>query len=179
MRLLMGAQPTHAYIAQVSQRTEVNIEGEPMGEPIVYDKAKYHHDSVRKARLPIKQSEVHTAFFLGWIIDNDLYSKMFAEGPREQELIRQYKARKIAALAVYEWWDTCLIDDMLSSEGNAFAQAYFDFERGKYLSDYQEVLVGDLPSLFHVKYNWENYETIRSRIDDRYDSWKAAETDAG
>lgn len=143
-----------------------------MGKPIVYDKAKYHHDSVLEEGLPIEQAEVHTAFFLGWIIDNDLYSEMFAQEPREQELIKQYKARKVTALEVYEWWDTCLVGDMLNDEGNAFAQAYFDFERGKYLSDYQELLARDLPSFFHVEYNWENYETIRSRIDERYKSWK-------
>jgi len=74
---------------------------------------------------------------------------------------------------VYEWWDRCLISDMLSDEGNAFAQAYLDFERGEYLRDYAQVLQRDLPSEFHVAYTEQNYQSMRAVIDARYAGWKA------
>ena len=38
----------------------------------VYDKAEYHYETVTTWGLDSVQAEVHTAFFLGWLIDNDL-----------------------------------------------------------------------------------------------------------
>jgi hypothetical protein len=142
-----------------------------MNQPVVYDKAKYHSKTVLDAGLDDVQAEVHTAFFLGWLIDNDLMSDEFnGECP---ELIAQYKSRETTALEVYEWWDCCLIDDMLSDTGNAFAQHYFDFQRGQYLAEYAELLVCDLPTAYHVPYSWDNYELIRRRIDQRFHEWES------
>jgi hypothetical protein len=141
-----------------------------MNNPVVYDKAKYHRESVELAGLDEVQAEVHTAFFLGWLIDNNLIS----DEMRDEcgELLAEYKSRKKTAIDVYGWWDCCLVDDMLSDEGNAFAQAYFDFTNGQYLTDYADLLVQDLPSEFHVPYTWENYEIIRRQIDRRYSDWR-------
>ena len=143
-----------------------------MNQPIVYDKAKYHYESVEQAGLDEIQAEVHTAFFLAWLLDNDLMSSEFlGECP---DLIAQYKAGEKTALDVYSWWDCCLIDDMLSDEGNAFAMHYFDFENGRYMNDYIDLLVVDLPSEFHVEFNQANYEVISSQIDRRFKDWKAS-----
>jgi hypothetical protein len=71
-----------------------------MSSPIVYDKAKYHHETVTEWGLDSVQTEVHTAFFLGWLLDNDL------------------------------------------------------------------------PSEYHVRYSWENYEVLRKRIDQRFRDWQ-------
>jgi len=73
---------------------------------------------------------------------------------------------------LYEWWDCCLISDMLSEQGNAFAMQYFDFERGKYISDYKTTLQESLPSEFHVQYTEENYSKLKAVIDRRYSEWK-------
>ena len=140
---------------------------------MVYDKAKYHVETVLSWGLNEVQAEVHTAFFLGWLIDNDLTSDEFNR--HSSQLIARYKSREIDALTVYEHWDCCLIDNMLSDTGNAFALAYFDFERGRYLVDYRDLLVGSLPSEFHVCYSWENYEIIRKRVDNRFQQWQRGE----
>ena len=143
-----------------------------MNQPIVYDKAKYHYESVEQAGLDEVQAYVHTAFFLAWLLDNDLMSSDFRE--QSPDLIAQYKAGDKTALDVYSWWDCCLIDDMLSDEGNAFAMHYFDFENGRYMNDYIDLLVIDLPSEFHVEFNQANYEIISSQIDRRFKDWKAS-----
>jgi hypothetical protein len=140
-----------------------------MNEPHVYDKAKYHSDGDYPEDLPEEQAFVHTAMYLGWIIDNDLYSDEFAE---EEEIIAQFRQRQTRATAVYKWWDGCLVDDMLSDEGNAFSHFYFDFDKGQYLADYEELLASGLPSLYHVSDTWENYEKMAARIDKRYADWK-------
>jgi hypothetical protein len=138
--------------------------------PFVYDKAKYHYDGDFPEDLPDEQAFVHTGLYLGWIIDRDLYSDFFRE--EDGEAIARFKAREITGPDVYEAWDGCLIEDMLSDEGNAFSRHYFDFERGRYLRDYEELLCPGLPSLFHVPNTWESYDHLKPRIDQRYAEWR-------
>lgn len=137
---------------------------------VIYDKAKYHYGGDYPDDLPDEQAFVHTGLYLGWIIDRDLYSEEFREGTAD--LIAAFKAREVTGPEVYEFWDGCLIDTMLSAEGNAFSQDYFDFDRGKYLADYEELLLGDLPTLYHVANTWEHYERLRERLDRRYAEWQ-------
>ena len=40
------------------------------------------------------------------------------------------------------------------------------------LAYYDALLAKALPSLYHVTDNWENYEKMRSRIDERLDAWR-------
>lgn len=61
---------------------------------------------------------------------------------------------------------------MLNREGNAFAQAYFDFDKGKYLEDYSKHLQKNLATQLHVPYTAENEATIHAIIDKRYKEWK-------
>jgi hypothetical protein len=140
--------------------------------PHVYDKGKYHYDSVEEYGLPESHAYHHTVYFLRWLIDNDLMSEEF--NSETAALVEECRAGRASVLDVYEHWDCCLIDDMLSPEGNGFAKRYFDFEKGKYLSDYTGALQGTLPSEFHIDYNEANYQILKPIIDGRYANWKAA-----
>lgn len=142
-----------------------------MAEPVVYDKAKYHSGGDFPADLSEAQALVHTGLYLGWLIERRLYSDEFADYAAGD--IAAFRARERTGPQVYELCDGALVDDMLSTEGNAFSQAYFDFERGRYLADYQELLGNGLPSLYHVLDTWDNYERLKVRLDQRYGEWKA------
>ncbi|MES2947756.1 MAG: hypothetical protein V4858_04360 [Pseudomonadota bacterium] len=139
--------------------------------PYVYDKAKYHYESVEEAGLPDEHACNHTVPILRWLIENDLMSDFFVEEGAEP--LARYKTSELTIHGLYEWWDNCLIDDMVSDEGNAFGRHYFAFETGKYLPDYIATLQGNLPSEFHVEYSEANYAKIRAVIDNRYEQWKA------
>lgn len=140
-------------------------------QPVVYDKAKYHDDTIEEFGLPEEHAANHTVFFLRWLIEHSLVSSFFlSEGA---DISAAFQVGEASIHDVYDWWDRCLIDDMLSDEGNAFAQAYFDFERGDYLKDYVRVLQRDLPSEFHVPYTEPNYREMSAVIDARYAAWKA------
>jgi len=141
-----------------------------MAEPFVYDKAKYHYDGNFPDDLEPEQGFIHTGMFLGWIVDHDLYSDWF--GPEMCVYIRAFKDREMTGAKVFEACDGVLVGDMLTDEGNAFARDYFDFERGKYLGDYSELLSQGLPSMYHVADTWPNYEKLKKRIDQRYREWK-------
>ncbi|MRI32938.1 hypothetical protein EOPP23_08065 [Endozoicomonas sp. OPT23] len=136
----------------------------------VYDKAKYHEKTVQKNQLPKEQASIHTAFYLGWLIENDLVSEGFKEDC--EDALAGYFDHSLSAIDVYNCWNRTLSDDMLSFEGNQFTMSYFNFEKGEYLKDYSEVLVKELPSEFHVTYNRANQELINQRISEKFKIWQ-------
>jgi hypothetical protein len=140
-------------------------------KPYVYDKAKYHLESTQKAGLPERHASNHTVVFLRWLIEKDLMGTFFVQ--ESGAALEDFRAGKATIHDVYESWDCCLIDDMLSEEGNAFARHYFDLGKGRYLRDYIGALQGKLPTEFHIPYTEENYQEMRRTIDFRYQEWKA------
>ena len=137
----------------------------------VYDKAEYHAESVSDLGLSEEHAENHAVFFLRWLIEHDLMSEFFTT--KAADILQKFRSGSATIHEVYGWWDTCLIDDMLSEEGNAFAKHYFEFQGGKYLSDYAATLQRGLPSEFHVDYTEANYQCMREVIDRRYAEWKS------
>lgn len=138
-------------------------------QTIIYDKAKYHYEGDFPQELPMEQAFVHTGMFLGWIIDNNLFSDEFLEETEEE--INKFKLRKMTGTQVYMFWDGVLSDDMLNDEGNQFAIDYFDFEKGLYLDDYDDVFL-ECDTLYQVQDTWENYFKLKEVIDIRYTEWK-------
>jgi hypothetical protein len=138
----------------------------------VYDKADYHAETVQDYGLPEQQAAVPGAFFLGWVIERDLYSASFAT--QKKAMILAYRQRKTTALDIYLESDGCLIAEMLNDAGNEFAQEYFRDGGAAYWADYVEVLGADLPSLFHAAYGWEQQARINARIDQRHEAWLSA-----
>lgn len=134
----------------------------------VYDKAKWHYDGDYPKELSIDQAFVHTGMYLGWIIDNQLYSTKF-----EKEAVAdilKFKERKFTGTQVYMNWAGVLANDMLNKEGNEFSETYYEEE---YVYDYVEAVNADLPTLYHAQDTWENYELIKNRIDQAYKIWKS------
>jgi hypothetical protein len=153
--------------AALALRTLRNSQSVAVQGPQVYDKAKYHYDGDFPNGLPDRQASVHTGMFVGWLIEHDMIAKDFLEETQG------FKERKISGAQVYEAWDGRLTSDILTSEGNQFASDYYGVDGdSEYLNDYEEVLAGGLPSLYHVADTWENYETIKRKIDERYEAWK-------
>ena len=141
-----------------------------MSTPHVYDKAKYHYESIEQHGLTEEHAANHTVIFLRWLIERRMMSEFFET--EATEILQQFRAGEISIHKVYQWWDCCLVDDMLSEEGNAFAMHYFEFERGQYIHDYIATLQDGLPSEFHVDYNEQNYQKMLKLINRRYDDWK-------
>lgn len=142
-----------------------------MKSPHVYDKAKYHYETVDQYGLSESHAANHTVIFLRWLIERDLMDKFFVD--ESGGILEEFRRGKTSIHEVYEWWDCCLIDVMLSEEGNGFAMHYFDFESGKYIHDYIELLQGSLPSEFHIEYTEDNYQRMKEVIDRRYQEWKS------
>ena len=68
--------------------------------------------------------------------------------------------------------DGKFIEDDVNDEGNSFAQAYFDFQNGQYLADYQATLAQDVSNLYYVTDDWENFDRLKPILDKRFAEWK-------
>lgn len=134
----------------------------------IYDNAKTHFLGNFPDNLPIEQAYVHIGMYLGWVIEKSLYSKTFEEEAEIQ--IFRFKRREISCTILSEIWEGYLGHELFNKEGNMFT--YYYYGGGLYYSDYDQVLVKKLPSIYHVTDSWENFNKIFERIDLRYQDWK-------
>ncbi len=134
----------------------------------IYDNAKTHFLGNFPESLPIEQAYVHIGMYLGWIIENDLYSEYF-EDEAEIQIFR-FKRREISCTILSEIWDGYLGFELFNKVGNMFT--YYYYGGGLYRNDYEQTLVNELPSLYHVTDTWENYEKMASRMSMRYTDWQ-------
>lgn len=135
---------------------------------VVYDQAKFHFKGELPSDLPVEQAYVHIGMFMGWIIEQKLYSEFF-EDECSLQIIR-FLRREISPTVLSEIWDGHLGSDLFTDEGNAFA--YYYYGGGIYKKDYKEILAGDLPSVYHVQDTWDNYDQISQKITQRYQDWQ-------
>ncbi len=137
----------------------------------IYDRAEYHAKTIAEEELPAKQAFVHTGMFVGWLVESGLLSEKFSETTKEDT--EAFAKRLSSGPVLYERWQGILQDDMLGTEGAAFAKAYFDFDRGHYLEDYAEVLAPEEETLFGVEDTWENYDLLAKRLHRRFAEWQS------
>jgi hypothetical protein len=134
----------------------------------IYDNAKNHFLGNFPQHLPIEQAYVHIGIYLGWVIDNNLYSEYFEEEADTQ--IYRFSNRQINCTILSEIWDGYLGHELFSDEGNLFT--YYYYGGGLYHKDYVDILAGDLPSIYHVSDEWPSYEKMSEKISERYTEWK-------
>ncbi|TAE16489.1 MAG: hypothetical protein EAZ95_07675 [Bacteroidetes bacterium] len=137
---------------------------------LIYDQAKRHFLGNFPTVLPIEQAYVHIGMFMGWMLDNELYSEMF-EDEEGHQLLR-FQRREVSCSLLSAMWDGYLGEDLFNEEGNAFSVYYY--QSGMYRKDYQRTLAENLPSFYHVEDSWDNFEKMSEVITSRYEEWKKA-----
>lgn len=138
---------------------------------VKYDDASWPYGGDFPEDLPNEAGATHAGMFVAWAflagLTGELHLSDFAE---ELEALRR---RQVTPGAYFlRYCDGKFTDEDLNEEGNAFAEAYFDFEKGQYISDYDETLTRDLPSTYHVADTWENFDQLRPALDRRFREWK-------
>lgn len=134
----------------------------------IYDNAKNHFLGNFPKQLPIEQAYVHIGMYLGWVIEQELYSPYF-EDEAETQIFR-FKNRQISCTILSEIWDGYLGYELFSEQGNLFTFYYYG--GGLYHKDYQTLLAPDLPSIYHVTDDWACYDKMAEQISKRFDEWK-------
>jgi hypothetical protein len=138
------------------------------GHEHMYDKAKNHFKGNFPEILPIEQAYVHIGMYLGWIITRQLYSAYFEDEAGTQ--IFRFLRKEMPCTILSEVWDGYLGPELFNDEANAFTVDYY--QGGHYLNDYREVLVKDLPSVYHVSDTWENFALLCDRLNQRFSEWQ-------
>jgi hypothetical protein len=133
----------------------------------VYDKAKYHFEGDYPSDLSDDAACTHCGMYLAWLSDKHLLAPWFEEDFKA-ELV-QLRQRQVTPARFFGIVDGALVSDMLNEQGNAFSTAYY--LSNQYFSDYDRLLASTLPSTYHVADTWENFEKLRSQIDERYEEW--------
>jgi hypothetical protein len=129
-----------------------------------FDSATRHFLGNYPQSLPIEKAYVHIGMYLGWIIETGLYSEYFAEEGSAQ--IFRFKRREISCTILSQIWDGNIPAEILNNEGKAFSAYYYS--TGLFRQDYHDVLAKNLPSFYHVADNWQNYERLKLRLDQRF-----------
>jgi hypothetical protein len=137
-----------------------------------YDDASWHSGGKFPEDLPPEAGATHIGMFVAWALLSDLAGDLHIEDFPES--IPMLRDRTVTPGAFF--LSSCegkFTDEDLNDEGNAFTASYFDFETGKYLSDYGDMLGRELPELYYVADTWDNFDLLKPIIDQRYADWKA------
>jgi hypothetical protein len=130
------------------------------------------YDHMSSDELPDDVPEVagatHIGMFVGWAI----HARLWRAGGDDSEALSSVRQRKLSGRDfVLGQCDGKLFSEMLDGAGEAFAESYYP---GKYLEDYRENLVGDLPSDYSVEDTWENFDRLSEVIDLRWAAFRSA-----
>ena len=135
----------------------------------VYDLAKNHFLGDFPASLPIEKAYLHIGIYMGWIINNGLYSEYF-EDEASTEIYR-FLRRDIGCIILAEIWNGALSHELFSDHANLFT--FYYYAGGIFKKDYTEVLVKSHKTIYHVEDTWENFDLISKRITERFNEWKS------
>ncbi len=134
-----------------------------------YDDASWHAQGEDGRRLPPGAGATHIGMFLAWTIFAGLASAL---DDVWREDVAVLKRRDVTPGAWLEHYcDGKFNDSMLSVEGNAFAESYYD-DDGEYLRDYANALGAEVESLYEVADSWETYDKLAPVLDNRLAQWR-------
>ena|SRR5438477_1366802 len=134
------------------------------------DRADWHYGGNYPAGLPPENAGTHIGMYLAWIVHRNLGSKELSQLSGDTYswvLSREVTGRDL----LFTKLDEKFFYQLLSPEGEAFTRSYY--ESNGYANDYDRVLGADLPSLYHVKDTWENFDKLAPVLDERLAAWRA------
>ena len=141
------------------------------GKVRVYDQASWHLDGEWPRGVPQEQACVHAGLYLGWLAERGLLSEEMEREFRVE--IEAFRGRQITGPRLYALAGRALTSEMLSAEGRAFTEAYYDLDTGAFLADYEAALGAGRRSLFEVPDTWEGFGALAPVLDDRLEAFRA------
>lgn len=137
-----------------------------------YDDASWHYGQIYPDDIGPEAAATHIGMFLTWALLTGLGANFHVEDCPDN--IPLLERRKITpGRFLIDYCDEKLTAEDLNEEGNAFAVDYYNSDgEGSYLDDYEVKLGLELPTLYHVKDNWENFDQVKPLIDARFADWR-------
>lgn len=134
------------------------------------DRADWHYGGNYPTDLPPENGGTHIGMYLSWIILRDLGSEELVQ--HSGETYNWVRNREVTGRdLLITKLDEKFFDELLSAEGKAFTRSYY--ETNGFANDYDRVLGGDLPTLYHVQNTWENFDKLAPVLDERLAAWRA------
>lgn len=134
------------------------------------DRADWHYGGNYPSELPPENGGTHIGMYIAWIMLRDLASKeliQLADDTYTWVLNREVTGRTLLLTKL----DEKFFEQLLTPEGREFTRSYY--ETNGYANDYDRVLGGDLPTLYHVADTWENFDKLAPILDERLAAWRA------
>jgi len=136
------------------------------------DRAEWHYAGDFPSELPSQNGGTHIGMYLAWIIQRDLGSAVLRRLARD--FIPLLQARKITGRELlFRALDEKFLASLLTKVGKDFTRDYY--ETHCYIDDYEAVLGGSLPTLYHVADSWDNYDKLAQVLDQRFERWQKGE----
>jgi hypothetical protein len=138
---------------------------------VKYDDASWHYGGDFPTDLPAEAAATHTGMFVAWALLSGLGGEIHIHDfPND---IPSLESRTITPGKFFlSSCDGKFTDEDLNDQGNAFVGSYFNFEKGRYLGDYESTLGKETQSLYHVADSWENFDRLKPVLDQRFSEWK-------
>ena len=134
------------------------------------DCADWHSGGSYPPELPSDNAGTHIGMYLAWIIHRDLGSKELIQ--QSADTYDWVRSKEVTGRdLLFTKLDGKFFDQLLNPEGKAFTRSYY--QTNGYANDYDRVLGADLPTLYHVKDTWENFQKLAPVLDDRLSAWRA------
>jgi hypothetical protein len=134
------------------------------------DRADWHYGGNYPSDLPPENGGTHIGMYIAWIMLRDLASKELIQHAGDTYtwvLNREVTGRTLLLTKL----DEKFFDQLLTPEGREFTRSYY--ETNGFANDYDRVLGGDLPTLYHVADTWENFDKLAPILDERLAAWRA------
>lgn len=149
-----------------------------------YDDVSWHFEGDYPKDLPKENAATHIGMYLHWCIDNELMSDEQLMDCEED--IKQVKARNMSGVDyLMVNCDGKFSSYDLNELGIEFTNTYYqddvDFAEkfGAFVDDYEEVFQkaakesgNELKSFYQVENTVENYNLLKTIIDERFAYWK-------
>lgn len=129
-----------------------------------YDDASWHAGGEFPEDLNEDAAATHIGMFLAWAALSGLASDEVRD-----ELQPLQDRTTTPGQYLLNMWDGKFDDSMLTPTGNAFAGKFFSDD---YVNDYIDLVVGDLPSVYHAEDSWANFDRLRPMLDRRFREWQ-------
>lgn len=139
-----------------------------------YDDTSWHSGGDFPKDLPPEAGATHTGMFLVWGLLSGLAGEFHGEDSPEG--VVALRARSVTPGAFFiRFCDGKFTDEDFSNAGNSFALKYYDFQTGKYLSDYCAAVGVTIDRIYYAADTWENFERLRPVLDKRFAEWKTTQ----
>ena len=119
--------------------------------------------------LDLEQAFVPAGLYFGWLLSNGYQSDLIEE--IADYTLEEFSSRESTGPELFMTdWEGVLIGELMQDDPYRFTKLYYT--TGDYEKDLVEVFDLGTTSIYSIEDNWENFEKIKSKIDERYSTWR-------